>query len=215
MNINQYVNKIAAKIKCSKSKKREIKKELLSDIQCRIEQGERFEDIVSQMGSIKEIADTFNENLSKKEKRIYTGKKALLVMVIAAALIAGLFLIGYWNIPRTADIDNSEYFDKEQVENTVKQTVDLLDTDDYDTLRENADKKMKKILNKETMDTVKKAISEDWGDREKFGTVYMAEIVQGNKHYVVTEIMVVYENVSVVYRLTYDQDMKLAGVYVR
>ncbi len=215
MNINQYVNKIAAKIKCSGSKKREIKKELLSDIQCRIEQGERFEDIVSQMGSIKEIADTFNENLSKKEKRIYTGKRVLLVVMIAAALIAGLFLIAYWNIPRTADIDNSEYFDKEQVENMIKQTVELLDTQDYDTLRENADKKMKKLLTKETMDAAKKAISGDWGDREKFGTVYMAEIVQGNKHYVVSEIMVVYENVSVVYRLTYDQDMKLVGVYVR
>ena len=67
----------------------------------------------------------------------------------------------------------------------------------------------------EAMAEVKKQISDDWGERQQFGTVYMSEIEQKNQHFAVGEIMVVYENVSVVYRLTYDEEMRLAGLYIR
>ena len=43
----------------------------------------------------------------------------------------------------------------------------------------------------------------------------MVELVQGNTHLAVGEITVTYENVSATYRLTYDKDMRLAGIYVR
>lgn len=43
----------------------------------------------------------------------------------------------------------------------------------------------------------------------------MVEMAQGNQHFAVGEVTVAYENVSVTYRLTYDEDMLLAGLYVR
>ena len=43
----------------------------------------------------------------------------------------------------------------------------------------------------------------------------MTEIVQGNTHMAVGEITVVYENITVTYRLSYDEEMRLAGLYVR
>ena len=60
MKANHYVNKIVKKIKCSSAKRKEIKKELLLEIEMRQEQGESLEGIISQMGNIKEIADSFN-----------------------------------------------------------------------------------------------------------------------------------------------------------
>lgn len=57
MTANQYVNTIAKRIKCSSNKKRDIKQQLLTDINLRLEQGERLEDIVAHMGTAKEIAD--------------------------------------------------------------------------------------------------------------------------------------------------------------
>ena len=61
----------------------------------------------------------------------------------------------------------------------------------------------------------KQILEEDWGERGQFGTAYIAELSQGNEHYAVGEIMVAYEKVNVTYRLTFDQDMRLAGLYVR
>lgn len=60
MNERQYVNAIARKVKCSNKKKQEIKKQLLADIAVRTGQGEELQEIMSQMGTVKEIADCFN-----------------------------------------------------------------------------------------------------------------------------------------------------------
>ena len=69
MNAKKYVNAIVRKIKCNGKKKKEIKKQLLMDINMRMKQGERLEEIISQMGTVKEIADGFNENISLKEQQ--------------------------------------------------------------------------------------------------------------------------------------------------
>lgn len=74
---------------------------------------------------------------------------------------------------------------------------------------------MQTLLNAETIDDVKGVLSDDWGERKMFGAVYMVEMVQGNRHFVIGEITVTYENVSAAYRLTYNADMRLAGIYVR
>ena len=82
-------------------------------------------------------------------------------------------------------------------------------------MQERVTPKMQTLLNAETMDEVKGVLSDDWGERKMFGAIYMVELIQGNRHFVVGEITVTYENVSATYRLTYDEDMHLAGIYVR
>ena len=74
---------------------------------------------------------------------------------------------------------------------------------------------MQTILNAETMEGAKGALSNDWGERKLFGAVYMVELIRGNSHFAVGEITVTYENVSATYRLTYDEDMRLSGIYMR
>lgn len=97
----------------------------------------------------------------------------------------------------------------------MKDTVELLDAGDYTSLRENAILQMQTVLNEESMGSAKKQISDDWGERLQFGNAYIAEIVQQNTHYAVGEITVTYDNVSVIYRLTFDENMLLAGIYMR
>ena len=74
---------------------------------------------------------------------------------------------------------------------------------------------MQAVLNAEEMEDAKSLLSDDWGERKLFGAVYMVELIQGNRHYAVGEMTVTYENVSTTYHLTYDQDMRLAGIYMR
>lgn len=71
MTAGQYVNKIVRKINYSSKRKEEIKKQLLMDINLRINQGEKLEDIIAGMGTVREVADNFNENISPEEKKKY------------------------------------------------------------------------------------------------------------------------------------------------
>ena len=215
MDAKKYVNAIVKRIKCNGKKTKEIKKQLLMDVDMRMKQGEPLEEIISQMGTVKEIADSFNENISPEEQKRYVRNK---VMKIVIAVIIVLFFLGlfvYWIFPKYYDIEQSKYFNKEQVEVAMKETIELLDAGDYTALWENVTPQMQNLLNVETMDDVKGVLSDAWGERKMFGAVYMVELMQANRHFVIGEITVTYENVSVTYRLTYDADMRLAGIYVR
>ena len=218
MNVNQYINGIMRKIKCGRKKKKEIKKQLLTDINFRLEQGETLADVMSQMGSIKEIADGFNESLTEEEKKNYARTKAIkiaaIIFVVLALIVAAALSLVHLFVPKGIDIEQSENFDKAQVEQVVKDTIELLDNKDYDVLQANAIEEMKPYLTEDQMESGKAQLAKDWGKRQFIGKIYMGEISQ-EKHYAVAEVTVTYENVSVVYRLSYDTDMKLAGLYMR
>lgn len=219
MNENQYINGIVKKIKCGGEKKKEIKKQLLTDIDFRLEQGESLADIMSQMGSAKEIADGFNESLSESEKKKYAKTKviktiAIVFVALAVILFAFMTCVRLF-LPTGVDIEESEYFDKAQVEQAMKDTIELLDNGDYAALQANAIGEMLPYLTEDGMEKAKEQVSADWGKQLSIGTIYAAEIAQGKRHYAVGEVTVSYENVSVIYRLTYDTDMKLAGLYMR
>ena len=215
MDAKKYVNAIVRKIKCSGKKKKEIKKQLLMDIDMRMKQGEPLEEIISQMGTAKEIADGFNENISPKEQKRYVRNKVVKIVISIIMVLVFLVSFVYWMFPKSFDIEQSKYFNKDQVETAMKETIELLDAGDYIALQEGVTPKMQTLLNAETIDDVKGALSDDWGERKMFGAAYMVELVQGSRHFAVGEITVTYENVSATYRLTYDEDMRLSGIYVR
>ena len=215
MDAQKYVKAIARKIKCSGKKKTEIKKQLMTDIQMRIKQGEQLEEIISQMGTAKEIAEGFNENISEEEQRRFVRNRVLKIVLPVIIVLILLVLLVYWMLPKSFDIAQSKYFNEEQVEAAMKETIELLDAGDYAALQERAVSQMQSILNADTMEQARGLLSDDWGERQQFGAAYMAELVQGNKHFAVGEITVTYENVSATYRLTYDEEMRLSGIYVR
>lgn len=215
MDEKQYVNAVAKKIKCTGNRKKEIKKQLLADMEMRVKQGERLEEIISQMGTVEEIAAGFNENISIEEQKRYGRNKAFKIVVPIVAILVLLGVLVYWIFPKTIAIEQSAYFDRQQVEEAMKETIELLDAEDYAALQESAIAKMKPLLNAKTRTGIRGTFPGDWGEREQFGTVYMVELIQAGKHYAVGEMTVAYENVSVTYRLTYDENMKFAGIYVR
>lgn len=215
MDEKRYVNAVARKLKCGGTRKREIKRQLLADMQARKNQGERLDDIISRMGKAEEIAEGFNENISVEERKRYARNRVLKIVIPIALALVFLGMAGYWLFPKTVDIEKSRYFDKEEVEAAMKETVELLDAGEYATLQKNAIPQMQSLLNAETRKSMRETLSDDWGERRQFGAVYLVEVVQGNRHLAVGEMTVTYENVSVTYRLTYDEDMRLAGIYVR
>lgn len=215
MTAEKYVNSIVRKIRCGGKRKREIRKQLLADIHMQIEQGELLEDVIRQMGPVKEIAESFNESISKAEHRRYLVNKCLKILLPIVLVLGVLIVGGYWLIPRAADISQSDCFEQEAVERKMQETIILFNAGDYEALRAEAIPQLQPHLNEEEMGNAREQTAADWGEFQRFGTVYMQELIQGNNHYVVGEITATYEKVSVIFRLMYDEDMKLAGLYMR
>ncbi len=106
-------------------------------------------------------------------------------------------------------------FTQSIVEEQVKQVVRELNDNDFVSLTENADDAMKEALNQETIDDARSRISSDWGEFQSYGTVYMSEIDQKGRLFAVAQVAVSYENVSVTYTITFDEDMKLVGLFMK
>ncbi len=215
MTEKQYVNQVTKRIKCSSAKRNDIRQELLADIRMRSTQGERMEDIIAGMGQPKEVAEGFNENISPQERKKYTRKKTAIILISVVIAVILLIGIAYMLLPRGIAMEDSKYFTQEQVESALKQTIEYLDEEDYDSLRANAIDQMQTYLNKETMEQLKAQLSDNWGERLQYGPVYAWEMVQGNTHYATAQVNVSYENINVTYTISFDVDMRLAGLYMK
>ncbi len=219
MKAETYVDKIVKQMQCSKSKKEEIRKQLLGDIRERVAAGESEEAVIAQMGTVEELAQEFNESFSAKERKRSRKAKSTKMIIITILVIIGLFAIAtallYWMLPKGTDISESSIFVKEQVEARVEEVINLLDDGAYDTLAENATEQMAGVLNDEDMDAAKQLVGDDWGARVELGTIYMQEVEQQGVHYVITQVAASYENVTVTYTITFDENMKLAGIYMK
>lgn len=215
MSPEKYVKQVTHKVVCSKRKKRDIEKQLLVEITERMQAGEGVDDILSSMGSVEEIAEGFNESISEAEKKACKRQKLykILIVVVLLIVIAGIFI--RWSMPKTNDVRESQIFNESEVEQKLTEVIDLLDKDDYDTLQEMSIDQLKSVLTKTTMDSAKEDLSTDWGKRTALGNIYSQEVTQKGQHYVICQVNASYENVSVTYTITFDEDMKLAGLYLK
>lgn len=215
MTAEQYVDTIVRNVKCPKKKRMEIKQQLLSDISAAMENGESLDEIKRRMGSAKEAAEEFNQNLSAEERKSYSRHKIIKIIGGIVLVLMILICLAYWLLPKSREIGSSGVFEQGEVEKQVKQVVELLDNSDYDALQEESTDALKAALTAENIEPAKAQIGADWGERQLFGNIYMVEVKQQGKFAVVTQMTVTYENASVTYTITFDENMKLAGLYMK
>lgn len=215
MEAEKYVREITKKIKCTKIKKREIEKQLLSDIAVRREEGESLEQIVESMGTAGEIAEAFGQNLPDADKKAYKRQKILFITTVIILILLLLCLFVWWVIPKPVDLGGNEKYTQEKITVEVEKVIDILNRNDYMALQNISVNEMQSLMNQETIGSVKDSICADWGGMQSVGTVYAGGVRQKGKLLIVTQVDVIYENISVVYTITFDEDMKLAGLYMR
>lgn len=213
MDAEKYVKKIVRNLKCTGAKKKEIGDSLLSDIAARREQGEAMEQIMESMGSPEEIAEAFSQNLSDADRKAYKRRRIGMTIGQIVAALVFLSVLAWWMIPKPAAFGDD--LSQEAVTASVENVVIMLNQNDFDGLQELAVDELKSKLTQETMDEVRKNISEDWGEMQSIGKVYMQGLKQKGKVMVVTQVDAVYENVSVVYTISFDEDLRLGGLYMR
>lgn len=213
MDAEKYVKKIVRNLKCTGAKKKEIGDSLLSDIAARREQGEAMEQIMESMGSPEEIAEAFSQNLSDADRKAYKRRRIGMTIGQIVAALVFLSVLAWWMIPKPAALGDD--LSQEAVTASVENVIVMLNQNDFDGLQELAVDELESKLTQETLDEVRKSISEDWGEMQSIGKVYMQGVKQKGKVIVVTQVDAVYENISVVYTISFDEDLRLGGLYMR
>lgn len=215
MNAEKYVGGIVRKVKCSHKKREEIRKEILADVAAREENGEEWTQIRESMGTMEEIAEEFNRNLADGEQRSYRRGKTVKILCSIAAVLLLLGIFVWWWLPKGYPTGYSGYFTQEALEEAAEDVVRLLGQNDFEALKEEAIPQMVPYLTSESIDAIRGELGEDWGEIQGFGNIYTQELRQRGKVFGVAQFNVSYTNVNVTYTLTFDEEMKLAGLYMR
>ena len=106
-------------------------------------------------------------------------------------------------------------FDVQVVEQHVMATITRFEKDDIAGLQAEATTGLRPHLTAEQVTGAKAEFAPKWGARAGIGKTMMTAGMEGDKWYVICELAVGYKATAVIYRLTYDESMKLAGFLVR
>ncbi len=106
-------------------------------------------------------------------------------------------------------------FDVQVVEQHVMATIERFEKDDVTGLQAEATSDLRPHLTAEQITGAKAEFAPKWGARGGVGKPLMTAGKEDGKWYVICELAVGYKATAVVYRLTYDENMKLAGFFVR
>ena len=106
-------------------------------------------------------------------------------------------------------------FDVQVVEQHVMATIERFEKDDVTGLQAEATSDLRPHLTAEQITGAKAEFAPKWGAPGGVGKPLMTAGKEDGKWYVICELAVGYKATAVVYRLTYDENMKLAGFFVR
>lgn len=215
MTAETYVKKITGRLKCSGEKRKEIRQQLLSDVSTALENGETLAQIMVRMGAPASVAAEFNENMPpaeiKKYKRTKTIKTSGLIVLILALLAFGI----YWVLPKGTELEKGGIFKERMVKAQMQNVIEWVGSEDYEQLKKISIPLLKPTFENDSFSQAKASISEDWGAQKTYGKFYMTQLRQMGKNYAVGQVTVTYENTSVTYTLTFDRELKLAGIYIK
>lgn len=211
----RYINQIVGKLKCSGKRRKEIKKQLISDFAAGIEKGENVQDIIEHMGRPAEIAEEFNSSFSKEEKKAYKREKWIKVVGIILSILVIIAGFIWWMLPKQIWIEESKVYEKDIVIKQAELVVEYLDADDYEGLKEISDEKMKEIIARDNLKEGKAQIGTDWGKQQSVGNIYVVELTQMGRKSAVVQMHVEYENESVMYSILFNRNMELEGLWMQ
>lgn len=107
-------------------------------------------------------------------------------------------------------------YDKEAVIEQTKVIISLIEKGEYETLRKDyTAQMMMDYIEQSQMDAAKDVICDNWGEFRSYGNFYTNGLEQGGVKVVVVQVNVSYENANVSYAITLDEEMKLAGIYMK
>ena len=213
MNKKQYIKKVIRLLGCSRQQKRKIQLDLENDIEMALKQGESLEDIIQRMGAPEEVAREFNENMGVQPPRSH---KKMIIIIIGLLVGVGLavFLFIRSMIPEYTDLQDSSYFQQEQVAQIMAEVILDVSPLDEQSLIERCDETMAQTLTEHSLSEALDSLGE-LGDFQRITSERYVEVNQNGYICVIGEIVALYQKRSVTYTITLDQNYQLAGLYMK
>ena len=213
MNKKQYIKKVIRLLGCSRQQKRKIQLDLENDIEMALKQGESLEDIIQRMGAPEEVAREFNENMGVQPPRSH---KKMVIIIIGFLVGVGLavFLFIRSMIPEYTDLQDSSYFQQEQVAQIMAEVILDVSPLDEQSLIERCDETMAQTLTEHSLSEALESLGE-LGDFQRITSERYVEVNQNGYICVIGEIVALYQKRSVTYTITLDQNYQLAGLYMK
>ena len=213
MNKEKYIKKVIRLLNCSQQQKKKIKLDLENDIEMALKNGESFEEVIQRMGTPKELAHESNENMGVKTRRSY--KKIIgIIMGVVAVLILGVYLLVRSLIPEYQTLGTSGLFDQKTVEQHMEETILDVSHLDIQAILENCDEKMKESMSESLLKESILSLG-DLGDYQRITSQRYTEVKQNNDICVVGEVAALYEQRSVAYTITFNENYELMGLYLK
>lgn len=141
-------------------------------------------------------------------------KKYQMVTTMIILLFLAVWM-GIWVQKQNSGLKNSTIFSESVVETEMEHIIELLGQEDYDSLQEIATDEMKEFVTPEVWGEAKQQFSENWGDLKGLGKMRFSEAEQNGEPMACGQVKVTYENVKVTFTIVFDQEMKLAGLYIQ
>lgn len=213
MNKKQYIKKVIRLLGCSRQQKRKIQLDLENDIEMALKQGESLEDIIQRMGTPEEVAREFNENMGVQPPHSH---KKMVIIIIGFLVGVGLavFLFIRSMIPEYTDLQDSSYFQQEQVAQIMAEVILDVSPLDEQSLIERCDETMAQTLTEHSLSEALESLGE-LGDFQRITSERYVEVNQNGYICVIGEIVALYQKRSVTYTITLDQNYQLAGLYMK
>lgn len=213
MNKKQYIKKVIRLLGCSRQQKRKIQLDLENDIEMALKQRESLEDIIQRMEAPEEVAREFNENMGVQPPRSH---KKMIIIIIGLLVGVGLavFLFIRSMIPEYTDLQDSSYFQQEQVAQIMAEVILDVSPLDEQSLIERCDETMAQTLTEHSLSEALESLGE-LGDFQRITSERYVEVNQNGYICVIGEIVALYQKRSVTYTITLDQNYQLAGLYMK
>lgn len=214
MTEQQFLRQIKRLLHCKADKKREILRQLESDIASAKEGGKSWEEIRQEWGTPEQFVSEFNEDGRdiKKGKRILIGSVA--VLVLFACVAAGVWFAH--SHEKNGGQQLTKNVETQKIPDVVREAITDFSDDAYEKFITRCDAKMQAAFSKK-----------NWEDAQKIASSQMIEKAENEKLLSVTQttqagwdlkvyqVAVEYGKRQIVYTISLDTENLIAGFYFK
>ncbi|MDR2888279.1 MAG: hypothetical protein LBV33_00350, partial [Lachnospiraceae bacterium] len=123
MDQSKFVKTVSRHLECTKAKKREICRDILSDIEVAAQSGSTWSEVEARMGDPVEMAAEFNENMTEAQRQQARRerKRRTIVMAVGIPLAVIVIIIGivWFRLPRTQEFGSSGLYSTAMMEQQI------------------------------------------------------------------------------------------------
>lgn len=153
--------------------------------------------------------------MSEEEKNVNSKNRTGMILLALATVVCFFAVFAWWLFPKASAVGTSGIYTEEVLEEKALQVVSLLDQNDFDSLRADATEEMKSVLTQAQIDQIRDQLSDNWGESISMEIFSVQEVKQQGKLYASAQVLAAYENITVLYTVSFDQEMRLAGIYMK